>query len=134
MKATWTLPVVAVAIAALAFTRTGVEPIVSAAHQLGSARRQHRLYAFVARNATDKVTLIANFIPFEAPYGAARTSSSSMTTCSRDHGGQQRDASKDVTFQFRFRTDVRNQNTFLYNTGSISLSIPRPSTCVSCTR
>ena len=30
------------------------------------------------------------------------------------------DAVEDVTFQFRFRTDVRNPNTFLYNTGTIT--------------
>ena len=35
------------------------------------------------------------------------------------------DAVEDVTFQFRFRTDVRNPNTFLYNTGPItSLDAP----------
>ena len=30
------------------------------------------------------------------------------------------DAVEDVDFQFKFRTDVRNQNTFLYNTGPIT--------------
>jgi hypothetical protein len=30
------------------------------------------------------------------------------------------DAEEDVTFQFRFRTEVRNPNTFLYNTGQIT--------------
>ena len=30
------------------------------------------------------------------------------------------DAVEDITFQFRFRTEIRNPNTFLYNTGPIT--------------
>ena len=39
------------------------------------------LYAFVSPDAPDTVTLIANYIPLQSP-AAARTSSSSVTTCS----------------------------------------------------
>jgi hypothetical protein len=35
-------------------------------------------------------------------------------------GDNNGDAVEDVTFQFTFRTDVRNPNTFLYNTGPIT--------------
>lgn len=31
------------------------------------------------------------------------------------------DAKEDITYQFRFRTKLRNPNTFLYNTGPIDL-------------
>ena len=78
------------------------------------------VYAFVSPNAADKVTLIANFIPFEAPYGGPnffKFDDNVLYEIMVDNNG---DAVEDVTFQFRFRTDVRNPNTFLYNTGPIT--------------
>jgi hypothetical protein len=38
------------------------------------------------------------------------------------------DAVEDLTFQFRFRTEIRNPNTFLYNTGPVS-SLDDPRRC-----
>jgi hypothetical protein len=78
------------------------------------------LYAFVSPNNPDRVTLIANFIPFEAPYGGPnffKFDDNVLYEIMIDNNG---DAVEDVTFQFRFTTSVRNQNTFLYNTGPIA--------------
>jgi hypothetical protein len=78
------------------------------------------VYAFVSPNAPDKVTLIANFIPFEAPYGGPnffKFDDNVLYEIMVDNDG---DAVEDVTFQFTFRTAVRNPNTFLYNTGPIT--------------
>ncbi len=66
------------------------------------------------------MTLIANFIPFEAPYGGPnffKFDDNVLYEIMVDNDG---DAVEDVTFQFTFRTDVRNPNTFLYNTGPIT--------------
>ena len=66
------------------------------------------------------MTLIANFIPLEAPYGGPnffKFDDNVLYEIMIDNDG---DAVEDVTFQFRFRTDVRNPNTFLYNTGPIT--------------
>ena len=78
------------------------------------------VYAFVSPNSPDRVTLIANFIPFEAPYGGPnffKFDDNVLYEIMVDNDG---DAVEDVTFQFRFRTEVRNPNTFLYNTGPIT--------------
>jgi hypothetical protein len=78
------------------------------------------VYAFVSPNNADRVTLIANFIPLEAPYGGPnffKFDDNVLYEIMVDNNG---DAVEDVTFQFRFRTDVRNPNTFLYNTGPIT--------------
>jgi len=78
------------------------------------------LYAFVSPAAPDKVTIIANFIPLEAPYGGPnyyKFDDNVLYEIKVDNNG---DAREDVTFQFRFKTSVRNQNTFLYNTGPIT--------------
>lgn len=77
------------------------------------------LYAFVSPSTPDKVTIIANFIPLEAPYGGPnfyKFDDNVVYAIRIDNDG---DAREDVTFQFRFKTSVRNGNTFLYNTGPI---------------
>jgi hypothetical protein len=83
------------------------------------------VYAFVSPRNPDRVTLIANFIPFEAPYGGPnffKFDDNVLYEIMVDNDG---DAVEDVTFQFQFRTEVRNPNTFLYNTGRIdSLDSP----------
>jgi Domain of unknown function (DUF4331) len=78
------------------------------------------VYAFVSPNNADRVTLVANFIPLEAPYGGPnffKFDDNVLYEINIDNDG---DAVEDVVFQFKFRTDVRNQNTFLYNTGPIT--------------
>jgi hypothetical protein len=55
------------------------------------------------------VTFIANFIPFEAPYGGPnffKFDDNVLYEIMVDNNG---DAVEDVTFQFTFRTDVRNR-------------------------
>src|SRR5438445_12817434 len=79
------------------------------------------LYAFVSPRNPDRVTLIADFIPFEAPYGGPnffKFDDNVLYEIMIDNDG---DAVEDVTFQFRFKTQVSNPNTFLYNTGTITL-------------
>ena len=78
------------------------------------------LYAFVSPATPERVTIIANFIPLEAPYGGPnfyKFDDNALYEIKVDNNG---DAREDVTFQFKFRTTVRNPNTFLYNTGPIA--------------
>jgi Domain of unknown function (DUF4331) len=78
------------------------------------------VYAFVSPAHPDKVTLIANYIPFEAPYGGPnffKFDDNVLYEIMIDNDG---DAIEDVTYQFRFTTEVQNPNTFLYNTGQIT--------------
>ena len=78
------------------------------------------LYAFVSPATPDKVTIIANFIPLEAPYGGPnfyKFDDNVIYAIKIDNNG---DAREDVTYQFRFKTSVANGNTFLYNTGPIT--------------
>ena len=68
----------------------------------------------------DKVTLISNFIPLQLPASGPnfwKFDDNVLYEIMVDNTG---DAVEDITFQFRFRTETRNQNTFLYNTGVIS--------------
>ena len=78
------------------------------------------VYAFVSPRNPDRVTLISNFIPLEAPYGGPnffKFDDNVLYEIMVDNDG---DAIEDVTFQFRFRTETRNLETFLYNTGVVT--------------
>ncbi len=78
------------------------------------------LYAFVSPRNPDRVTLIANFIPFEAPYGGPNFFKFDDNVLYEIMIDNNADAVEDVTYQFRFKTQVLNPNTFLYNTGTIT--------------
>jgi len=78
------------------------------------------VYAFVSPDAPDTVTLIANFIPFQLPYGGPNFNEFSddvLYTINIANDGR---AQADISYQFRFTTYIRNKDTFLYNTGPIA--------------
>ncbi|MGI8419319.1 MAG: DUF4331 family protein [Candidatus Levyibacteriota bacterium] len=77
------------------------------------------VYAFVSPDKANTVTLIANFLPFEEPAGGPnfyRFDDNVLYEIKVDNVG---DAKEHVTYQFRFKTTIKNKNTFLYNTGPI---------------
>jgi hypothetical protein len=79
------------------------------------------VYAFVSPERPDTVTLIANFIPFQAPDAGPNFfefGDDVLYQIYIRNGAGSPDA--DIAYQFRFSTVVRNPNTFLYNTGPIS--------------
>jgi hypothetical protein len=78
------------------------------------------VYAFVSPDRPSTVTLIANFIPGETPWGGPNFYEFGDDVLYEIHISNRGDAQDDVTYQFRFTTKVRNQNTFLYNTGPIN--------------
>jgi hypothetical protein len=80
------------------------------------------LYAFVSPDRPDTVTIIANFVPFEDPAGGPNYYRFDPTVRYEIHVDNDGDARDDVTYRFRFRTQVSNPNTFLYNTGPVSFA------------
>jgi hypothetical protein len=78
------------------------------------------LYAFVSPDRPDTVTIVANFVPFEDPAGGPNYYRFDPTVRYEIHVDNDGDARDDVTYRFRFRTQVSNPNTFLYNTGPVS--------------
>src|SRR5690242_12040130 len=78
------------------------------------------LYAFVSPDNTNTVTMIANYIPLEAPASGPNFYSfddSVLYEIKVDNTG---DGVPDLGYQFRFTTTTRNPDTFLYNTGPIN--------------
>src|SRR3954447_25972950 len=78
------------------------------------------VYAFVSPNRPSKVTLIANYIPFQAPDGGPNFNEFGDDVIYDIHIFNRGKATPDVTYRFRFPTVVRNPTTFLYNTGPIA--------------
>ncbi|WP_295696794.1 DUF4331 domain-containing protein [Lapillicoccus sp.] len=78
------------------------------------------VYAFVSPDRSDYVTLIANFIPLQAPQGGPNFFEFGDDVLYEIHIANNGDAQPDITYQFRFSTTIRNPKTFLYNTGPIT--------------
>ena len=78
------------------------------------------VYVFVDPNDPNLVTFITNFIPLQFPSAGPnfhRFDDNVLYEVMVDNDG---DAVEDITFQFEFETSVRNPETFLYNTGSVT--------------
>jgi hypothetical protein len=78
------------------------------------------VYAFVSPDAPDTVTLIANWIPVEDPAAGPnyyRFGEDVLYSIHIDNNG---DAVADVTYEWRFRNEIVNPDTFLYATGQIT--------------
>jgi hypothetical protein len=83
------------------------------------------LYAFVSTDKPSTVTLIANYVPLEEPDGGPNFYEFGTDVLYEINIDNDADGMTEITYQFRFQTQVRNPNTFLYNTGPItSLSDP----------
>ena len=82
------------------------------------------VYAFIAPDAPDKLTLVGNWIPFEEPsggpnfynFGDEAFGGNVAYEFAIDNNG---DALPDHEFEFRFRTQIVDPTTFLYATGPI---------------
>jgi hypothetical protein len=83
------------------------------------------LYAFVSPDRPDRVTILANYIPLQLPAGGPNFFEFGDDVLYEIHISNSGDATADITYQFRFTTEVVNEETFLYNTGPItSLNSP----------
>jgi len=77
------------------------------------------LYAFVSPDRPDTVTLIANYVPLQTPAAGPNFFEFGDDVLYEIHIDNNGDGLPDITYQFRFRTELRDNNTFLYNTGPI---------------
>jgi hypothetical protein len=83
------------------------------------------VYAFVSPDRPHTVTLIANYVPLQTPAGGPNFYEFGEDVLYEIHIDTNGNAEPDITYQFRFTTQVGNPDTFLYNTGVItSLSSP----------
>jgi hypothetical protein len=78
------------------------------------------VYAWVSPDAADRVTFVGNWVPLLEPNGGPNFygfDEDARYYVNIDNVG---DAQDHIRYQFKFRTDRRNPNTFLYNTGAVT--------------
>ena len=83
------------------------------------------VYAFVSPDQPDTVTLIANYIPLQGPAGGPNFYEFGDDVLYEIHVDNDGDGRADISYHFRFQTQLQDPDTFLYNTGPIeSLTSP----------
>jgi hypothetical protein len=78
------------------------------------------VYAFVSPDATDSVTFVANWIPFEEPNGGPNFYPFAEQTAYDINIDNNGDALPDLTYRWTFSNHYRTGATFLYNTGPVT--------------
>jgi Domain of unknown function (DUF4331) len=82
-------------------------------------------YAFVSPDDPTTVTIITNYVPLEGPPGGPNFFEFGDDVLYSIYIDNDGDALAEIEYQFRFRTTLQNEDTFLYNTGPIgSLTDP----------
>jgi hypothetical protein len=82
-------------------------------------------YAFVSPDDPSTVTIITNYVPLEGPPGGPNFFEFGDDVLYSIYVDNDGDALPEIEYQFRFRTTLQNEDTFLYNTGPIgSLTDP----------
>lgn len=76
-------------------------------------------YMFRSPDAPDTVTFVYNTWPFESPEGGPNFFKFGDDIAYRIVIDDNGDNIDDTWFEFRFRSEYRNKNTFLYNTGAV---------------
>src|SRR5213596_930539 len=120
-RTTRTIPIlVATLLAALAAGVLAVVPGSGSSHReapltsLDPTGDDTDVYAFTADNAPGDLTVVANWIPFEDPAGGPnfyRFDDRAHYYINIDNTG---DGKYDIRYEFKFKTKVRNKNSFLY--------------------
>jgi hypothetical protein len=77
-------------------------------------------YAFVSPDDPGTVTLITNYLPFEAPFGGPNFYEFGEDVRYYIYIDNNGDGKPDVTYEFSFFNLIRDEDTFLYNTGTIT--------------
>ena len=118
-------------IAIILLLALGSTPALASSHSEAPGTSKDRLaddtdlYAWVASDAPDAVTIVGNWVPLIEPNSGpnfAGFDDEASYYINVDNVG---DAKKHVRFEFTFHTTRQNDNTFLYNTGLVgSLSDP----------
>ena len=78
------------------------------------------VYAFISPNNSEKVVLVANFVPLLIPESGPnfyKFSDSVRYEVCIDNDG---DAVRDICYQWKFKTKIGNGDTFLYNTAPVT--------------
>ena len=80
------------------------------------------VYAFVSPDRPDTVTLISNFVPLQDPPGGPNFFEFGDDVLYSIYIDNDGDGKPNISYVFQFSTELRDPNTFLYNTASLNSS------------
>jgi hypothetical protein len=86
------------------------------------------LYAFVSPDKPGTVTILANYVPLQDPAGGPNFFEFGDDVLYGIHIDNNGDGVAEVTYNFHFKTETVDPNTFLYNTSTIKPPAPGSST------
>ncbi|MEJ7749217.1 MAG: DUF4331 domain-containing protein [Candidatus Limnocylindrales bacterium] len=78
------------------------------------------VFAWIAPNTPSKVTFVVNVSPMQDPAGGPNFYQFDPKVRYTIKIDNDRDAKADITFRFKFKTTIRNKDTFLYNTNQVT--------------
>jgi hypothetical protein len=78
------------------------------------------VYAFVSPDRPETVTLISNFVPLQDPPGGPNFFEFGDDVLYSIYIDSDGDGLPEISYVFQFSTELRNEDTFLYNTGQIT--------------
>ncbi len=78
------------------------------------------VYAFVSPDMPDTVTILTNYVPLEDPPGGPNFFEFGDDVLYSIYIDNDGDTFPEIEYEFRFQTQIRNPDTFLYNTGPIT--------------
>jgi hypothetical protein len=78
------------------------------------------VYAFVSPDSPETVTLISNFVPLQDPPGGPNFFEFGDDVLYSIYIDNDGDGRPEISYVFNFSTQLRNPDTFLYNTGQIT--------------
>ena len=82
------------------------------------------LYAFVSPDKPDTVTIVANYVPLQDPAGGPNFFEFGDDVLYGIHIDNNGDGRAEMTYNFHFKTETVDPNTFLYNTSTIKPPSP----------
>jgi Domain of unknown function (DUF4331) len=78
------------------------------------------VYAFVSPDRPETVTLVSNFVPLQDPPGGPNFFEFGDDVLYSIYIDNDGDGRPEIAYEFTFSTELRNPDTFLYNTGPIT--------------
>ena len=105
---------------------TSVAPVFASSHReaplisTDAAADHTDVFAWVDGTAKDHVNLVVNVSPMQDPAGGPNFWEFDPSVAYDIKIDNDRNGKADVTYRFKFSTIVRNQRTFLYNTGQVT--------------
>jgi hypothetical protein len=86
------------------------------------------VYAFVSPDKPDTVTILANYVPLQDPAGGPNFFEFGDDVLYSIHIDNNGDGHAEISYNFEFKTETKDPNTFLYNTSTIKPPPPGSTT------